>query len=310
MWISNPLASPYFGPAGGVVGLLLGIGLIGVWIASGREGGRDSRTLFDRWRVWAVIALIYLPAVLSGGLPTTVLVAALSAQGLKEYATLVGLPAGAKRALIAAGVLTAAVALASPALLVALPALLLIAAALGPVLRHGPDRPARHLAFAALGWGYLAWLPAHFILLRQSGDTGPGWLIAAGLATAVADVGAFVAGRSFGRRRLAPALSPNKTWEGAAGGLIGALVAVGALVACLPLGAGLGVALAVGLVVGVGSLWGDLFESALKREFGVKDAGAWLPGFGGLLDRVDSLVFVVPLVYYTLLLLGGVRWPF
>jgi phosphatidate cytidylyltransferase len=113
------------------------------------------------------------------------------------------------------------------------------------------------------------------------------------------DTCAYAAGRWFGRHPLAPAISPKKTWEGALGGLVGALVAMAAVKALtLPSLAWLH-AVALGLLAGIGGEVGDLVESRLKREVGVKDSGRMLPGHGGMLDRIDALLFVAPLyVYY------------
>jgi len=138
-------------------------------------------------------------------------------------------------------------------------------------------------------------------------EGGPGILLAVGLGTALSDVGAFTLGKTLGRHRLAPRLSPHKSWEGALGNLLGA-IARGAIMAfALPPASRPALLLALPPAIAVGALWGDLFESSIKRELGAKDAGAWLPGFGGLLDRVDSLIVAVPLVYYLLQLLraGG-----
>jgi phosphatidate cytidylyltransferase len=98
-------------------------------------------------------------------------------------------------------------------------------------------------------------------------------------------------------------LSPNKTVGGLLGNALGALLAVIVLLPTLPELGPAGVILLT-FVISFGAVWGDLFSSALKREAGVKDAGSWLPGFGGLLDRIDSLVLAVPLVYYTVVLAG------
>lgn len=115
------------------------------------------------------------------------------------------------------------------------------------------------------------------------------WLLA---AVAAADTGAYFAGRRFGRHRLAPRVSPGKTWEGAAGG---ALAAVGCgVVGAWALAEPLAKWLALAAVVFAASVVGDLFESALKRARGVKDSGKLLPGHGGILDRVDSLLAAAP----------------
>jgi phosphatidate cytidylyltransferase len=110
----------------------------------------------------------------------------------------------------------------------------------------------------------------------------------------IADTAAYFVGRAWGRRKLAPAISPGKTWEGAAGGLVGALayaIILGAFtdrVAWAPW-------LAAAAVLAAVSIVGDLFESAAKRQAGVKDSGALLPGHGGILDRIDSATATLPL---------------
>ena len=117
----------------------------------------------------------------------------------------------------------------------------------------------------------------------------------------ISDSGAYFAGRFFGRHLLFPSLSPKKTIEGGVGGLLLTLLIV-APVAYVLLDFGLAKALIIGAVVSIASQCGDLFESSLKRILDVKDLGNFLPGHGGVLDRVDSLLFTAPAVYYISLL--------
>jgi phosphatidate cytidylyltransferase len=117
----------------------------------------------------------------------------------------------------------------------------------------------------------------------------------------ISDSGAYFAGRFFGRHLLFPSLSPKKTVEGGLGGLLLTILII-APVAYLLLDFGLVKALIIGAVVSVASQCGDLFESSLKRILDVKDLGTFLPGHGGVLDRVDSLLFTAPAVYYISLL--------
>jgi phosphatidate cytidylyltransferase len=117
----------------------------------------------------------------------------------------------------------------------------------------------------------------------------------------VSDSGAYFAGRSFGRHLAFPTLSPNKTVEGIIGGLVVTVVVVSPFAAVF-LEYGLLKALAMSLAVSLASQGGDLFESVLKRIMDVKDLGHFLPGHGGVLDRIDSLLFTVPAVYYISLL--------
>ena len=126
-------------------------------------------------------------------------------------------------------------------------------------------------------------------LHRMHGPALVAWLI---LATTLADTGAYFAGKRFGRRKLAPAVSPGKTWEGAAGGAL-ATLAWGAGGAWF-FGGNAAAWLAAAAVLFVAALIGDLFESALKRARDVKDSGTILPGHGGILDRIDSLTAAAP----------------
>jgi phosphatidate cytidylyltransferase len=117
----------------------------------------------------------------------------------------------------------------------------------------------------------------------------------------ISDSGAYFAGRFFGRHLLFPSLSPNKTLEGSLGGLLATVLVVG-FVSYQFLGFGLAKAAIIGAGVSLFSQTGDLFESTLKRILDVKDLGHFLPGHGGVLDRVDSLLFTAPAVYYISLL--------
>ena len=143
---------------------------------------------------------------------------------------------------------------------------------------------------------YAGFLPAHALLLREL--AGAQWLLFALLTTFAVDTGAFFAGRSLGRRPLAPRISPAKTWEGAAGGFLAAVTAASLMGPLFGLGAPWWQTAAIGATVGVASQLGDLMESALKRMSNVKDSGSIIPGHGGILDRMDSLAVSLPAVYY------------
>jgi phosphatidate cytidylyltransferase len=298
MWLSNPAASPAFLSTVVSLGGLL-LASLGALVAVERGRLRQS-VLLRRWATWALIAPLYVIGVLSGPLVAWLFVSALSVQALREYAALVGLPPLYRRVLVASGPLAALAALVGPGAQAALPPLLLIAATLQPLLRAGASVDTRHLARAVFGWAYLPWLLSYLLLIQREVAGGPELLLALGLAVALADVGGYCVGKALGHRQLAPAISPHKTWGGAVGTLIGAGLGLGLGDAAGALGAASNASTLAGLgvVVAVGAVWGDLLESLLKREAGVKDAGAWLPGFGGLLDRLDSLVLVLPLSYY------------
>lgn len=126
---------------------------------------------------------------------------------------------------------------------------------------------------------------------------GLGLFLLALLVTWMSDTCAYLVGRSMGRIKLIPHISPNKTVEGAAGGLIAAGLTAVASVWAFGLPTNLLVAFVVGVIIGVAGIVGDLFESMLKRSAGVKDSGHLIPGHGGVLDRIDALVFALLAVW-------------
>ena len=144
---------------------------------------------------------------------------------------------------------------------------------------------------------YTGGLLAYALFLREIAS-GREWLMFALLVTFAADTSAFIAGKAVGRRPMAPAISPSKTWEGSAGGLVGAIGASIALSNLLGLDIAGWEAAVVGALVGIAAQLGDLLESRVKRAASVKDSGWLVPGHGGALDRLDSIVMTLPVVYY------------
>lgn len=165
------------------------------------------------------------------------------------------------------------------------------------LFRRSPlEQVPRALAVVALSWLYCGVLLASVVGLRLRFDVG--WVILAFVVTWGNDTFAYFTGHAFGRHKLLERISPKKTWEGFAGGAVGSVV--GALVTrALLLSDELSVGLAIAIGLGgalLGPL-GDLAESMVKRAAGVKDSGRIIPGHGGLLDRIDALLFVTPWVY-------------
>jgi phosphatidate cytidylyltransferase len=165
-------------------------------------------------------------------------------------------------------------------------------------------------AWTLVGILYIGWLLSFYVRLRELPGQGMEWVLLTFLTTFACDTAAFFVGRAWGRRPLAPSISPKKTWEGAIGGLFGAIVAVFIVNAILSLfdlalPFSYAQALLFGLLIGIFAQLGDLFESAIKRLTRVKDAGSLLPGHGGMLDRIDSIVFNGIIAYYYVLWLIG-----
>lgn len=172
-------------------------------------------------------------------------------------------------------------------------AVLVGAAAAALVARGVAERPAD----AAFGVFYIAPACICLVWLRDADHTmsvqGHWWTLMLFAVTWAADIGAYVVGSTLKGPKLWPRFSPNKTWSGFVGGL-GAAMATGTLMSALSVfQLNLAAAALIGLLVGLATMAGDLWESAIKRRFGVKDSGDLIPGHGGLLDRVDGLMFAV-----------------
>lgn len=149
----------------------------------------------------------------------------------------------------------------------------------------------RETTGTSAGWltSLAMWLPFN----RDDTGWGLGWLLVAVFVTWMTDTGAYLVGRSIGRRKLLPRVSPNKTIEGAAGGLAAALGSTILWTWAFGLDVNPALAAMIGLGLGTIAMLGDLAESKLKRHAGVKDSGTLIPGHGGILDRVDALLFVI-----------------
>lgn len=141
-------------------------------------------------------------------------------------------------------------------------------------------------------------LPLASGLLLRHRDLGAEWLMLGLFVVFANDTGAYVTGRLLGRTPMAPRVSPGKTWEGAIGGVAGSVGTAAVLILVLGIPFIAWRAIALGLLISVAAQIGDLAESRLKRKGGFKNSGGIIPGHGGLLDRMDSLVLTLPLIYY------------
>lgn len=180
---------------------------------------------------------------------------------------------------------------------------------------RGAATAALDWAFTLAGGLYLGWTSAHFILLRNMGihpgmgisfvDEGLDWTVLALACVWLTDTSAYAVGKLIGRRKMAPRLSPSKTWEGYAGGLLGGAL-MGAAMPWIfdalhmnqPHGLTIGHSAAIGLLIAALTPLGDLGESMLKRWANVKDSGSLIPGHGGMFDRLDTLLWAAVIAYY------------
>jgi phosphatidate cytidylyltransferase len=253
------------------------LGLAGIAVALSRK-----RELIDKWTTWALIVPVVGIPIWIGRGPTAVLAIVLAELAVVEYARLARLQPVDRLVLLVLAAAYPLLAWQHPSSLAIVPLIVLLCA-LPSVLTGDTGDGVRRSAMTAFGSVWICWSLAHLVILWEDA-----FLVC--FAAAATDVAAWCGGKGFRRfawaRRPLSKLSPNKTVGGLAGAVIGAFVVLTLLGT-----------ISVGLVVAVafGGVLGDLIESMVKRQAGVKDAGTWLKGFGGLLDRIDSLLLVLPL---------------
>jgi len=170
-------------------------------------------------------------------------------------------------------------------------------------LLRSPSREdaLRNWAWTMAGALYVGWMLSYWLSLRGL-EEGHNWVFLTMLTVFANDTGAFFVGRALGRHKLAPAISPAKTWEGAVGGLVCAILGAIAIAIVISLASPYTFVywqiIILGIIVSLFAQLGDLVESLLKRNTGTTESGVLLPGHGGVLDRFDSIIFVGAVVYY------------
>jgi phosphatidate cytidylyltransferase len=268
--------------------------------------GQGSRNLLMRVIAAVVLAPVAIAIAYAGGWLWATLVT-LAAIGLYvEWLTIVG--AARATRVVASGAIALAVAglcLAAEWIDAALLALVL---GLAGVALLSPEQRR----WTAAGFGYAAAAQIASVLVRLDPETGFAALVFVLLIVWATDIGGYVAGRSIGGPKLWPRVSPKKTWAGAIGGFLASLIVAAGFVvfgsnkADPALMLKMGPILLLGAVLSIACQLGDLFESAVKRRFGVKDSSHIIPGHGGLMDRLDGFVAAIVLAAFFGLLRGGV----
>jgi len=180
-------------------------------------------------------------------------------------------------------------------------ALLLTTAIIFPLVmllwRSDKENAFANWAWTIAGILYVGWLLSYFIALRNVED-GRGWVYLAMLSTFASDIGAYLIGRLLGKHKMAPYISPNKTWEGAVAGVAGSILICTMIAFLFHLPINYWQAILLGALISIVGQLGDLVKSLFKRNMTVKDSGNVLPGHGGFLDRMDSIAFTGVAVYY------------
>lgn len=232
-------------------------------------------------------------------MPTAVLAAIASAIAVTEFCRLSPTPMARPLSLLAVAASMLLVANAGAGGSLAMP--LISASVLVPflvmVLLPPPQRSPAVWAWSVVGVLLIGLTLSLAVLLRRE-DQGREWVLTTVGLTFAIDTAAYFFGKALGKHKLAPSISPGKTWEGSIAGFVMAGVAAAALTSAFGLGVPLWQATLLGLAVGVIAQLGDLAESTLKRAAGAKDAGSLVPGHGGLLDRLDSLIPSFAVLYF------------
>lgn len=171
-----------------------------------------------------------------------------------------------------------------------------------PTHRAHPRGLGRDLAAGVFVQGYVTFL-ATFAVILTAADGGQWWTLAFIVVVVAADTGAYASGLMFGKHKMAPIISPKKTWEGFGGGGAASLIA-GVLLSTLMLGNTWWFGLIFGAAIFLSATLGDLVESLIKRDIGIKDMSSWLPGHGGFLDRLDSILPSAAVAFVAFLIFG------
>jgi phosphatidate cytidylyltransferase len=259
-----------------------------------------DETLRRRYFSWYLIAPVVLIPAYFGGLPFAVLVGFLALMCMREFFEVSHVRESKPYKWIGriCGVALIASAFFVPQAFNVLPIFIIMLVLTLPILMQKCEGMLVKETFTIFGILYFGWFLGHLVFVRNLSG-GFGYVIFLAMAVVLNDVLAYTAGRLFGKTPLAPAISPKKTVEGALGGVLGSVIAAIVFSYAVP-DLGLAQTLAAALIISVAAPLGDLIISVIKRDMQVKDSGTLIPGHGGLLDRVDSLIFATPLFYYYL----------
>ena len=253
-----------------------------------------------------VYGLLTLSAVYLGGVPFLGAVLAMALLAGREYQRMIARRGYQPLYVLQLGLtafLVLGAAWLSPDVVIGGLVLILVSSLVWQLTRMTSDeRPFVDWALSLSGALYLGWLSAYFVKLRSL-PGGLSWMILALAAAWSCDSIAYIFGRLWGKHSFFPSVSPRKTWEGALAGWLGAVIVV--VVVGQVLGSSIAWSLGLGLVASLAAIFGDLVESMIKRQMGVKDSGGLVPGHGGILDRVDSLLLTIVVVFYYVTLVPG-----
>lgn len=279
---------------------------------------RDVHSIWLTYRSWLVMAPLVAACVFGGRVVVIIFVCVVAGLGFKEFARATGLykdwwmTGAVYVGIIAVGVTSL---ISQPqgeepghgwyGLFIALPVYAVALILLIPILRNKVQGQLQCMSLAIVGFIYIGWMFGHLAFLANA-KNAYGYLLYILFATEINDVAGFTCGKLFGRRPFRDKISPKKTWGGALGALAVSMALPWLLRFSFPQ-FGVTQLVLAGLIVGIGGQLGDLSISVIKRDIGIKDMGVGIPGHGGILDRIDSLIYVSPLFFHMTGFFYGLR---
>jgi phosphatidate cytidylyltransferase len=259
--------------------------------------------------IWFVIFMLFLFGAYAGWITFSILILLIAYGGVREFYVLnkVYSKATLISAMFFLSFMAWAIAIGNIPLFLIAPCLAVFIMFPVQLISSSYENVIKKVSLQVLGIIYWGWFPLHFLLLRKI-EGGFGTIIVLCTMIALNDNSAYYVGKLLGKnsKKLAPKISPNKTWAGLLGGFTATILSAMAFGYALPYFSLLQ-RLSLGLVTACAIPVGDLIESAMKRDLGVKDSGFLIPGHGGVMDRFDSWVFTAPIVYYFILLLSKMQ---
>lgn len=271
-------------------------------ILRGQRARSSAEKFITRTTSGVIYAVLTIGCLFAGRIPTMVLIAAEAWLCCSEFFRISRMGGRMPNEIIGLGaaVLYPVVELWRPEATQAITLVLILAAGCWYVLT--PRANISDAAVTVFGALYTGFCFSYVVIIRKSDPGLQGALLTLGTMASVwvSDAAAYIVGSRIGKNKLAPRISPNKSWEGFFGGLVGSCLIWLLLVVLQVQGITVPLALIAGVLCGITGLMGDLFESRLKRSVGVKDSGNLMPGHGGLLDRSDSMLFACMTAYFVL----------
>jgi len=299
-----------------VIVIMATLGLAGLILLVMTLLGRDVASIWRTYRGWLIMIPLVLGSIFLGRTTFIIGVGLLAIVGFKEFARATGVYEDwGLTGLVYLGIVLLAGAsyVTDPrldypgwyGLFMSLPAYVVGAILLVPIVRNRAKGQLQPVALAIVGFIYFGWMFSHLGFLANS-QYAYGYVLYLVLAVEINDIAAFTCGKLFGKHKLRENISPNKTIEGSIGAICVSLAVPFALWFSFPLFEPVHLIL-IGLIVGVGGQLGDLVISYIKRDIGIKDMGAVIQGHGGILDRVDSMIFVAPIFFHAVRWMHGIR---